>query len=427
MSEPGLDASLWARTATPAPETPPLQGDRRTDVAIVGGGFTGLSAALHLAEADIRVTVLEAEAPGWGASGRNGGMVIPGLKYDPDELTARFGPARGERMIQTSAATADLVFALIERHGISCEACRAGWIQPAHTPTALEVLRRRQAQWAERGANVQWLDRTALAERTGTDTYYGGWIDLRGGSIQPLSFARGLAKAAISAGATVCGASPVTALTRGPDGWRLTTPTGELTAEHVILATNSYTDRLWPGLHQSVVPVYSVQIATAPLGENVRRSILPGGEVVSDTRRVLWYFRKDAEGRLLMGGGGSAYPDSIAQLAKGLRHRLRQLLPLVTEPEIAFAWGGRVALTRDHVPHLHELAPGLWAGRGYNGRGIGMAMAIGKQLAERVRGRSDPEVDFPTSPMRPYPLHALHRPVVTATRLYYRLRDCIER
>ncbi|HZD26729.1 MAG TPA: FAD-dependent oxidoreductase, partial [Alphaproteobacteria bacterium] len=206
--------SLWQATAVPAPDCPPLAGERRIDVAVIGGGFTGLSAALHLAEAGAKVAVLEAREPGWGASGRNGGMVIPGLKEDPDDLVARHGPEAGEAMVRASAATADLVFGLIERHSIDCDARRAGWIQPAHTAAALPALRRRYEQWAGRGADVAWLSREEIAARLGSDRYHGGWIDRRGGGLQPLSYARGLARAAQAAGAAVHGQSPVTALGR---------------------------------------------------------------------------------------------------------------------------------------------------------------------------------------------------------------------
>jgi glycine/D-amino acid oxidase-like deaminating enzyme len=158
----------------------------------------------------------------------------------------------------------------------------------------------------------------------------------------------------------------------------------------------------------------------------MRGSILSGGEVLSDTRRVLWYFRQDAHGRLIMGGGGSAYESGAVKIYEGLRQRVRQLLPEATEVDFEFAWNGRVALTIDHYPHLHELAPGLWAGLGYNGRGVAMATMMGKVLADRALDTAQPVFEFPASPVRPLPLHALRGVAVTATRAYYRFRDALE-
>ena len=426
MSEPPLEASRWAATATRPPPCPPLAGDARADVAIVGGGYTGLSAALRLAEAGVRAVVLEAQEPGWGASGRNGGHVIPGLKQDPDELLALLGPEAGQQAIETSAAAADLVFELIGRHAIDCQALRQGWIQVGHRPSALPVLRRRYEQLAARGFAVDWLDAQAATALIGPERYAGGWIDRRGGTLQPLSYARGLARAAQAMGAVIHGRTPATALVREARGWRVDTPAGAVRAETVLLASNGYTDDLWPGLKQSVVPVYSVQVATTPLGDNLGRAILPGGQCVSDTHRLLWYFRKDAAGRLLMGGGGSAYARDLPRLAAGLRRRVKALLPEHDETAFAFAWGGRVALTADHLPHLNELAPGLLAGLGYNGRGVAMATMMGHVLAERALGLAAPHYRFPASPLRPIPLHALRGVAVTALRMYYRLRDRLE-
>ena len=424
--EPELSDSLWAATASPAIPTPPLEGERRCDIAIVGGGYTGLSAALRLSEGGADAVVLEAREPGWGASGRNGGQVIPGLKHDPGELVALHGAKRAEAVIRTSEAAADFVFALIEKHAIACDAVRSGWIQPAHTADRLPMLRRRFEQWAGRGAEVAWLDRDELATLTGTERYHGGWIDRRAGAVQPLAYARGLARAARAAGATICGGSPATALTRSGDGWRVETPRGALIADQVLLCTNGYTDGLWPKLRQTVAPVYSVQVATAPLSENVRRSILPGGQTVSDTRRVLSYFRLDADGRLLMGGGGSAYGGSIGRLAAGLKRRVAELFPQLAEPRFEHVWGGRVALTLDHLPHRHVLGPGLQAGLGYNGRGVAMATMMGKVLADHALARPKPEHDFPATIPSPIPLHALRGLAITATRIYYRFRDRLE-
>src|SRR5687768_2262218 len=244
--------SLWSATAEePAPPAPALEGAAKADVAIVGGGFTGLSAALHLAERGVDARLLAAEEPGFGASGRNGGQVIPGLKYDPDELVAMFGPERGERLAEIVGGAAGFTFGLIERHSIRCAPVRKGWIQGVHAASKLDIAKRRVEQWGRRGAPVRTLDRAEVVELTGTERYCGGWFDGRGGIIQPLSYARGLARVALAAGARIHGRSPALRLVKEGAGWRVQTSGGAVTADRVLIATNGYTGDLWPGLKRS--------------------------------------------------------------------------------------------------------------------------------------------------------------------------------
>jgi glycine/D-amino acid oxidase-like deaminating enzyme len=421
-----LPASLWAATAEPALAAPPLTGESRAEVAIIGGGFTGLSAALHLAEAGTSVVLVESGEPGWGASGRNGGQVIPGLKYDPDELVAMFGEAQGERIVDMAGRTADLVFELIGRHRIVCDARRNGWIQAAPSERGLAAAERRAAQWHRRGALVELLDRRATATRLGTDRYAGGWLDRRGGSLQPLSYARGLARAAAAAGARIHGGSPAVRLTRTGNGWRIETPQGAILAPRAIVATNGYTDDLVPGLRRTLIPVNSFQVATEPLSENVRRSILPGGEAVSDARRLLAYFRLDRDGRLLMGGRGSPTGENNPAKYGRLHQLVSWMFPQVMAPRFAFHWAGKVALTADHLPHIHEPEPGLHIVVGYNGRGVAMATMMGKLLGERVRGAPAEVFALPVTPIRPLPFWSLRGPALAALTQYYRLRDALD-
>jgi len=246
-------------------------------VVVVGAGYTGLSAALHLAERGAEVAVLDAAEPGWGASGRNGGQIIPGLKHDPDELERQFGDETGRRMWEIAGGAADAVFDLVARYKIACHAERCGWIAAAPHAAALESLRSRTEQWQRRGAPVELLDASRIAELTGTTGYMGGMLDRRAGALQPLAFVRGLARAAREAGAAIHGRSAVERLESTGEGWRARTAAGHVTARTVILATNAYTDDLWPGLRRTVLPVQSYQVATRPLPDNVRRRVLPGG------------------------------------------------------------------------------------------------------------------------------------------------------
>lgn len=418
--------SLWAATAALPADTPPLAGETRVDVAVVGGGYTGLSAALHLAEAGAKVALLEAREPGWGASGRNGGQVIPGLKYDPDELVARLGPETGERLAAAAGGAADLVFDLVRRHAIDCQAQRSGWIHACHSATAMRRAESRAAQWHRRGVAIRVLDAKEIAELLGTSEYVGGVLDPRGGKLQPLSYARGLARAAIGLGARVHAGSPARTLTRAGRDWRLATDAGTLTAPGLILATNAHTDDLWPGLERSVIPLQSLQVATVPLADAVRRTILPQGHVVSDTRRLLLYFRLDAAGRLIFGGRGSAGTRIVGRHVAHVERAMRRLFPQAAGAAREFVWAGHVAVTLDQLPHLHELAPGMVAALGYNGRGVAMATLLGKLAAERVLKGAAADTPFPVTPIRPVPLHRVRLPFLAALMQYYRLRDTLD-
>jgi glycine/D-amino acid oxidase-like deaminating enzyme len=420
-----LPPSLWAATAEPAVDTPPLDASASTDVLIVGAGYTGLSTALHLAGQGVKVCVIDANEPGWGASGRNGGQVIPGLKYDPEELIRRYGSRDGEALAQIAGSAADTVFDLIERHGIQCDATRNGWIQPTHSTKLIGTLHARARQWEARGAPVELLDRTQVSKRLGTDTFIGGWIDKRAGSVQPLSYARGLARAAKAAGVAIHGATPAAALERGPDGWRVKCAGGcVIDAKQVLLATNGYTDALWPGLAQSVIAANSFIVATRPLPTDIGATVLPGREVASDSRRLLLYFRKDAAGRLLMGGRGPFRdPRSPAEWAH-LERAARLMYPQLEGIEYEYRWAGRIAITRDFLPHVHTPEKGLTIALGYNGRGIAMATTLGKHLAAFMSGAAQ-GLPLPPTSIKPIPFHALQRVYISAGVAWYGLLDAL--
>ncbi len=424
MSDPSvLPPSLWAATTREAPATPSLEGDHRFDIAIIGGGFTGLSAALHAARSQADVCVLEAGEPGWGASGRNGGQVIAGFKLDPDEIIEKYGEPRGERLIKLGDQAPDLVFDLVKRYGIVCGAARSGWIQAAHGPGALRDIEVRTGQWAARGAPVEVLDAAESARLIGAKGYAGGLIDWRGGRLQPLSYARGLAAAAISEGAVVSARSAVNTMTRNDGLWHLQTATARISAEKVLIATNGYTSGLAPPLGRSLVSVASFIIATGPLGANLRATILPEGHVMSDTRKLLTYARLDDEGRLVVGGrGGFSDPTSDRNFAH-VDKALARLYPLAAGEEIAFRWSGRVAITRDHMPHYHEPAPGVSALVGLNGRGVAMATALGKAAGLLLATGDRHHMPLPALPVRPIPFSGLKRFYLPVLTQWFRYQD----
>jgi glycine/D-amino acid oxidase-like deaminating enzyme len=420
----GRHANLWEETAEPAPDVPPLDGAATADVLVIGAGYLGLSAALHLAEAGVRVVAVDAHAPGWGASGRNGGQIIPGLKYDPDELEAMFGQAAGERLWRFAGATADVVFDLIARHGIAAEARRTAWVQAIQGSAAMARATRRAAQWQRRGAPVGLLNRAETAAVIGTDRHYlGAFIDRRAGSLQPLSYARGLAGAAMRAGARLHRDARVVRLDRVDGRWRATTGGGPaVIAEQVLLCANAYADGLVPGLDRSIIAANSLQIATEPLPAAALRRILPGGEVISDTRRLIRYWRLDGQGRLLMGGRGPYREPGPARDWAHLVRDVAELFPFLGPVRFTHRWGGRVAIHPNYLPHLHQPAPGLTVAIGCQGRGIGWQTAMGQELARIALVPGHVPV-LPLRPVRPIPLHGLKAAAVTATVLACRVLD----
>jgi glycine/D-amino acid oxidase-like deaminating enzyme len=363
-----------------------LQGERATDLAIIGGGFTGLAAALAAAEEGAEVTLLEAETIGHGGSGRNVGLVNAGLWLAPDVVCATLGQAAGERLNAALAAAPGLVFDLIARHAIACEPVRAGTLHLAHAASGLRDLEARAAQLRARGAPVALLDAAETARRTGTARFHGALHDPRAGTIQPLAYARGLARAAMAAGARLHEQSPVRAAERAGGQWILRSDGGKLRARHLLIATNAYHRPLAATPLPGLPVVQFFQIATAPLGNNRAGDILPGGEGCWDTGTVMTSLRRDGAGRIIlggMGGGGRIHADWA-------RRKLVQLFPQLEGVPLDHAWAGRIAMTGDHLPRIHRIGPEAFAIYGYSGRGIGPGTVFGQAAARALlRGEND--------------------------------------
>ncbi len=415
--------SLWSVTAPPGPACSALAGAQRAQAAIIGAGYTGLSAALHLAEAGREVLVLEAVELGERASGINGGQVIPGVKQDPDAIEATLGPYAGSRLVSTAAAGPDVVFELISRHAIHCDATRTGWIQPATSEAALAQLARRAEQWWRRGIPIELLSRREVLQLTGSARYCGGLLDRRGGTVQPLAYLRGLAAAVLRAGGRIHTHSPALRLARDGGSWNIETAAGSVSAPLVIIATDAYTDGVSEQLRRTLVPVPSFQVATAPIPATLRSTILPDGQAASDTWHLLRYFRLEPGGRLVLGTRGTF---AAAPTLRDVQYHYRavhEVYPQLKGIPFEYHWGGLVAMTRDHLPHLHELAPGLLAGLGYNGRGIAMATVMGRLLAQRALGAAVAELGFPVSPVLPVPFHSLSGIAARGAIQYLRFMD----
>ena len=434
MSDPhdpvhgGVGLSAWMTPQLSAPAVDPLADGETCDLAIVGGGFLGLSTALQAARRGLAVRVIEAKALGEGASGLNGGQVIPGLKYDPEWLTGHFGEKTGEALVAFVSSTADAVFDMIRTEGLAVPHRRDGWIFAAHTDTALETAAKRHRQWSARGADAEMLDAAAIGRLTGASGYRGGWLDRRAGVVQPLALTLELARIARAAGARIATGTRVTRLSRRDGRWQVETASGAtVDAAKVLVATNAYSDALIPGLAQSLVWLNSFQIATPPLPDDLGAGVLPGGQAVSDSRRILVYYRRSADGRLIVGGrGGMATPAQPSDWAHLERAMLR-LYPALAGVPVERRWFGRVAMTPDHLPHVHTPEEGLVAVAGCQGRGVGLMTALGPRMAAYFADGDRAALPFPPTPIRPIPFHRFRRVGVAATIAWYRLLDRLER
>ena len=415
---------LYAATARSPVAAPELHGNLSTDVVVVGGGYTGLSAALHVAEKGRSVVLLETHEPGWGASGRNGGQVNAGLKHEPDQVECDLGPVHGPRLVRLSGDAPGYLFRLIERLAIDCEARREGTLRAAYRPQHAAALKASAEQWRRRGVELELWDAAKVAAATGTRRYLAATFDARGGAVNPLSLARGLAAAAIAAGAQLHGHSRAERLERdGDGGWCVVTAQGRVHAGQVVLATDGYSDELWPGLRTSIVPIYSSIIATEPLRPELARAVLPNGGVVYESGDITVYYRRDRSSRLLMGGRGrQRQATARADYAHLVRYAER-LWPALVSVEWTHWWNGQFALTPDFYPRFHAPAPNLLIALGYSGRGVALAIAVGAQLAEAATGAALESLALPITGIARIPFHALWRFGVGARVAYGRLRD----
>ena len=414
MSGP-LDAldGLWSLTAPPAPETLTLNGTQHADLAIIGAGFTGLSAALHAAQSGVRVVVIEAGQIGQGGSGRNVGLVNAGLWLMPDDLEARLGPDHGPRLLAALGGGPKQVWDLVRHHQMDCAAQPAGTLHCAPDGQGLEALQARHDQWRRRGVGVALLDRDETAARTGAHGFCGALFDPRAGTIQPLAYARGLARAALAAGARVYTSSPAQSInTQTDDGWHISTPRGSVRAAKLILAGNTYGMAAAQDLRrqQSILPYFN--IATEPLSATARVQVLTRGEGAWDTAKILTSFRLDAEGRLVLGSVGALGALDAPAHRAWARRRLAQLFPALADLPFEAEWYGRIGNTPDALPRFCAHGPGAWSISGFNGRGIAPGTVFGTMLARLAMGETGPDaIPLPLRPApQPDPLRALREP-----------------
>jgi glycine/D-amino acid oxidase-like deaminating enzyme len=416
----------YARTA-PAPlDASPLAARVRADVAVVGAGFTGLATALHLAQKGVSVAVLERSEVGWGGSGRAFGQVVPYSKHYEDHVLSTYGAHSGERLINFLAGGPDLVFGLVQRHGIECEAIRTGLLFAAHSRAAARRLEQRAKFWQARSAPVSIVESDALEKLVGSRYYPAALLDNRGGCVNPLAYARGLARAAIGSGARIFERSPVTALRRHTNGWVAQAAAGEVEVDSVVLATDGYTDGLWPGLRASMVAIRAYHIFSSPLNDDLRRTILPEGRSLTDTRRLYSGIRVHPDGRLHMSVDGPAFSNNGMGSTRLGSARARALFPQLGDISWEEQVAGWVGASNDLYPHIHELDKGVFGAVGLSGRGIALGTLLGIELTKRVLRLPENECALPLSPLRPVPGMAFTQVLVASLLNLYRILDYVD-
>ena len=392
-----LASSLWHQTCQETPTFPELTEEVEADLVVIGGGYTGCSAALKAAELGASVHLIEAEVIGSGGSGRNVGLMNAGLWLPPEDINAALGKASGNRLSELLASAPENVFSLIKKHAIQCEPERRGTLHCAHAPSGLKDLQRRHSQLTAIGAPVELLTREEAIQRSGSKSVHGALFDPRAGTIQPLAYARGLARAAASAGAQLHSGTPATRIARNGSVWLVDTPKGSLRARHLIMATNAYARKISGYATPQVIPVHYFQAATAPLPQPLLDKILPNREGCWDTALVMSSWRLDQAGRLVIGGMGALDHFGSALHRSWLSRKLAALYPELKNIALQTHWHGRIAMTTEHLPKILELNSGL-ACFGYSGRGIAPGTLFGAAMAQALLTGN--QACLPVSPSR---------------------------
>ena len=428
--EPTLDGVHWV----PRSKEGPFAGDPKAavraeyDLAVVGGGYTGLSVAFNAARHGLSVLVLEAGRIGWGASGRNGGFVVPHFAgpLNADDAADAIGRERAERLAAVVADGPAYVFGLIREHQIRCDAEQNGWIQPAHSRASLEKVRRVYKSWRDRGRDVEWLDAAEVKARTGASGYLGGWYGPTGGMVNPYALAQGLARVARSHGVDIVEQAEVVSMRPAGRARVLATPQAEYTARQVVFATNGYTPGVVEGLPRTVIPIRLYHFFTRPLTGDELAVTLPRRIPLTDVRKSGGFARLDAENRVISGGLVFGLGDNRSYGERHARLRLGQIFPHLAGIEFETYWEGSCAVTETSLPVIQRLDDNVYSLMGYMTRGVAMAQTLGRELGEFLAGRkSEAELPLPVTPLEPIPLQPIKALVGRYAFPVFKARDSL--
>lgn len=409
---------LWQDTATPhevARTDPPAA----VDAVVVGGGYCGLSAAIELVRRGRSVAVLDAHDLGWGASTRNGGMVLPELKAGPRALERTYGEL-GLRLHAEVEAAFDHVEVLIAAGPIDCAYARSGQLYLSHGDRSSGHLEALAAELTSVGSLAHVVRGDALRAELGSTAFAAGLVVERSGGLQPARFHAGLARMADEGGASLHPWTPATAVEAAATGWRVTTPRGPIEARDVFVATNAYADSLVPSLRRRVLPMGSFIIATEPLAPDLADAVLPTRRMCFNDRNLLWYWRLDDAGRMVFGGRKRLGTVTLDEARDHLYRSMIEVHPQLAGTPVERAWGGQVALTLDRLPHCGRI-DGLWYATGCNGSGVTLNTWMGHRMAAAIDGAPLPP--FAELEHRPIPLHSLRRAWLPMVSAWFRIQD----
>ncbi|WFU42933.1 FAD-binding oxidoreductase [Bradyrhizobium sp. CB82] len=421
--------SLWASTAEPSRAFPVLSGEHQADVVIIGAGYTGLSAAHHIAKSGLSPIVLEASRPGWGASGRNGGVITAKFRLSFREIDAAHGRAVAKRMYEIAHESTDIVEELVSEFGITSAALtRTGQVKAAHNETTLKVAID-EAGWMKRemgDAEVRILDAKGVREETGSDVFVGGVLNPGSGGIHPLNYVRGLADGVARRGVAVFQETPVLKLRREQGDIIAETPQGAVRAKQAIIATNSYSDLTDATRHMqhTLIPFRSAIIATDQLPRNLAGSLMPTGRTYTETKRMMRWFRM-VDNRVIFGGRGAFGKQDSESAFEALRKAMVGIFPDLADVPLAFKWSGLVGMTLDSVPHIGRLDDRTLFSMGYNGAGVAMASLLGRYLAAFVRGEKPDVGLLDASRLKVIPFYSFREPAVRMVAGWYQFLDAI--
>ena len=417
--------TLWRSTAGSSPIEDRAALPKQVDLTVVGGGVTGLSAAIQAAENGASVLVLEQGRIGWGASGRNGGSIVVGLKGSPSKTIAEFGQERGEALVRFTEGGPDRLYAEIARHGIDCDLHRAGHVTGFYTTKARDRSLAAAQDWAARGASVSILDTNAAAKMIGSDLYCGALYDQRCANINPLKLVFGLARAAQKVGAQIREGTAVMRVTHRDGATEVETQDGSVRSDKVLLALNAYSDHRFPKLANSFLNPTSCIVATERLPEETLSTILPGGQAAADSRRVLNYFRRTPDGRVMLGGRGPMRTPSGLRPYRAMEHALSKVFPQLRGAKVEHRWFGRISIAMDFQPHMEEIQPGVLALNGYAGRGLALGAQFGAYAANRLCEIPQDWPDDLLKPMNAVPMPMFSRLYVGVGDAAFRVIDLV--
>lgn len=421
MGDP-LNNSYYRATANPFAAQPSLVGDHKADVCVIGGGFTGLSAALAAAEAGYSVILLEAECIGFGASGRNGGQLIPGLRWGMGDILSEFGPERARAIYNVAADAVASVNARVAKHGIACD-LKSGHLEAAYKPAHYDAMHRELEVLNHSFGHTtcEIVQPNEMAKHIDGGNYHGGVYERAGGRFHPLNYALGLAEAALAAGVQIFEQSRVAWLTEGKQVI-VRTANGSVSAASAIVGADSWTGDILPSLASYTVPIMNYNIATAPLG-NLANLLLPSGAAVADSRFVLNYFRLSADGRMIFGGGEKYTSRPPRDIAAFVRKHMVQVFPALADVPINYAWGGAVSVSMNRLPHFGQQG-NIWFAHGFSGHGALMTTLAGELMVQAMRGTME---RFDVMASLPHPRfpggRRFAKPLATLGLIWYALRD----